>query len=283
MARELQEIYQAIVDEKDNQTSLQGLAPQADSLDDFKNDLNSSSKVAKWRLFAYLVALAIWTLEVLWDMFKKEIQEIVDKSPAGTSQWYQDQVFDYQEGYALTYINDKYQYTTIDEAAKIVKLCAVIERNDGVLLIKVAKLSANNPVPLTTVEYNALQGYLQKIKFAGTPIALISDVADLLKIVGEVFYDPLFPLPTLKTNVEQAVTNYIKNLPFNGVFKVNSLIDAVQEVQGVTDFVPSAVEAKYGALPYTNVTRTYIANAGYLGIDSAFPLSSALTYTPSTD
>lgn len=282
MARSLSEIYTAIVTEKNSQTSLQGLAPQADSLDNFGQDLNNDRKVAVWRIFAYLVALAIWTHELLWDQFKVELQEIVDAAPTGTVEWYQQQTLAYQYGYNLTYQNNKYVYSITDPSSQIVKLCAVTERVGSTLIIKVANLDASDlPLPLTTIEQNALFGYLQKIKFAGTRIAVISDDADLLKIIGEIYYDPIIPLPDLRINVEAAIVDYIRNLPFNGVFKITGLIDTIQAVEGVTDAVLPTIETKYGALPYVAVNRIYTANAGHLDIDPAFPLSTNLSYNPS--
>lgn len=282
MARTIAEIYEAIVIEKDNQTSLQSLAPQADSLESFKQDLNSTSKVANWRLFAYLIAVAHWTHEKLWQLFKVELQLMIDAAPTGTTRWYQEQVLAYQYGDNLTYIDNKYIYPTIDETKQIIKLCSVTERPDSVLVVKAAKLdSSQQPIPLDAQEQAALLGFLQKMKFAGTRLAVVSDTADLLKVVANVYYDPIFPSAIVKTNVEIAVNEYIKNLPFDGVFKITHLIDAIQAVEGVTDFVYTAMEAKYGALAYQPIVRIYNANAGYLAIDGSMPLSNTLTYIPS--
>ena len=224
MARGVSEIYTEIIDEKNNQTTLQGLAPQADSLANFEQDLNNDKRVARWRIIAFIVALSTWTHELLWDKFKVELQAIADTAPTGTVSWYQEQTLAYQFGYNLVYQNNKYVYSVIDEASKIVKLCSVTERADSTLIIKVADLDNSNlPLPLTGVQQKALVGYLQKIKFAGTRIAVISDTADLLKLIGTVYYDPIIPLTTVIADVEAAIVAYIRNLPFNGVFKINSL------------------------------------------------------------
>jgi len=73
----------------------------------------------------------------------------------------------------------------------------------------------------------------------------------------------------------------LKNIPFNGVFKINSLIDVIQAVQGVTDVTVGSIEAKYGALAYSPIVRTYTAQAGYIDIDPISPLSNTLNYSPS--
>lgn len=282
MARTIAEIYEEILAEKNNQTSLQNLAPSNDSYNQLTDDLSSNSRVGVWRLFAFLIALAIWTHELLFDQHKAEIDDIIAKSPNGTPRWYQEQVFDWQFGDSLQFIDLKYQYSVIDETKQIVKLCAVQDRADGVLIIKVAKLdNQNEPIPLTTTEVNALKGYITLIRFAGTQFTVVSSDPDLVKITAEVFYNPIFDPTVVQASVEVAIDNYLKNLPFDGTFKINSLIDAVQAVEGVSDFTTSSVEAKYGALAYAPVSRTYLSNAGYLRVDPAFSLTSTITYTPS--
>lgn len=281
MAKSIKDIYKEIVDEKDSLTNIQAIAPTGDSVDQLNTDLNSGSKVSIWRLFAYLIALAHHTQQFLWDLFKVEIEAIVANAPTGTLPWYQLQVLKFQYGDTLTFFNEKYIYPTIDESKKIVKLCAVEDRADGVVIIKVASLSNNLPTPLSTIEKTALEAYVFKIRFAGTKFSIVSTAPDLLKFLGTIFYDPTIPLSTVQQNVETAIDLYLKNLPFNGVFKINALIDVIQAVQGVTDVTVGSIEAKYGALTYSPITRTYTAQAGYISIDPSNPLSATLVYSPS--
>jgi hypothetical protein len=110
---------------------------------------------------------------------------------------------------------------------------------------------------------------------------VVSTAPDLLKLIGTVYYDPIFPLAQVTTDVETAVKAYLNNLPFNGVFKINSLIDEVQKVTGIVDFKISTIQGKYGAVPYATILRIYTAQAGYLAIDPAFSLATNLTYSAS--
>lgn len=282
MARKTTDIYKTIVDEKDSLTNIQAIAPTGDSVSQLNTDLNSGSKVSVWRLFVYLISLAHHRLEMFWDVFKIEIEQIVADAPTGTLPWYQLQMLKFQYGDTLQFVDEKYVYPTIDESKKIVKLCAVEDRADGVVVIKVANLSNNLPVPLTTIEKTALEAYVKKIRFAGTKFSIVSTPPDLLKFVGTIFYDPNVPLSTVQQNVETAIDLYLKNLPFNGVFKINALIDIIQAVEGVTDVTVGSIEAKYGALPYSVITRTYTAQAGYIDIDPLNPLTNTLSYSAST-
>lgn len=282
MAKTIDTIYKEIIDEKDSLTNIQAIAPRGDSVNQLSTDLNSGSKVSIWRLFVYLISLAHHTQQFLWDVFKIEIEEIVANAPTGTLPWYQLQILDFQYGDTLDFVNEKYIYSIIDESKKIVKLCAVEDRVDGVVIMKVAKLINNLPTPLSAIEKTALEAYVSQIRFAGTKFSIISTAPDLLKFLGTVFYDPSIPLSIIQQNVEEAIDLYLKNLPFNGVFKINSLIDVIQAIEGVTDVTVDSIQAKYGALAYNLITRTYTAQAGYIDIDPVSPLSNTLNYIAST-
>ena len=64
LARTILEIYDSIIAEKQNMASLNALQPSIDSSQDLLNDLTSSSKVAVWRLWAFITAVAINVFEV---------------------------------------------------------------------------------------------------------------------------------------------------------------------------------------------------------------------------
>ena len=79
-----------------------------------------------------------------------------------------------------------------------------------------------------------------------------------------------------------AINNYIKGLPFDGVFNLTAFVDAMQQATGVVDPVINSVEAKVGAGSYSPTGQNYTADAGYLEIDPTFPLTdpSVITYNP---
>ena len=68
MARQISEIYNELVLEKQNFTQLNALQPNIDSSQTLLNDLNTSSKVAVWRLIFFVVAVGIWSLENIFDI-----------------------------------------------------------------------------------------------------------------------------------------------------------------------------------------------------------------------
>lgn len=278
--RSIAQIYAEIVAEKDNNVTLNGLLPAGDTQDDLLSDLSTGSKVAIWRLWAYIMAVAIYVHEALFEQFRAEVEELAAQAPAGTPAWYQAQAFKFQFGDPLVYqSNGQYNYAIIDPTKQVVKRCAVVERPDGTVLIKAAKLdSSGEPTPLSAAELTALEAYFEQIKFAGTRLSVTSFPADDLKVYYDIYYNPLYDLAALRAAVEEAIQSYISSLPFNAEFSNTALTDAIQAVEAVNDPILISTEARYGALPYQAITRTYTANAGYLKIDPAAPLSATLDF-----
>ncbi len=285
MARTLSEIYLAIVAEKNNQTTINTLQPAIDSEQTLLDDLCASSKVADWRLFVYIIAVAIWLHENIWDLFKAEVDSIVESAIPGTSRWYQSVAFIFQYGDALSWIDNKFKYETVDVTKQIIKRSATIETG-GVLYIKVAKLNGNDPVKLDAGELTAFRTYINDIKFAGTNISIISADADRLKLTLNIIYDPLVLASngSLLTNsaifpVEDAINDYLAGIVWAGTFNLTKLIDAIQVAQGVVDPILTTVEGKaYGGI-YNIINQNYQSISGYMIIDPDNLLNTTLTYT----
>ncbi len=287
MARQITEIYNEMVLEKQSQIQLNALQPAIDNSQTLLNDLTSTSKVAVWRLIFFVVAVGIWSLEKIFDQHVAWIEQRAKEIQVGGLEWYRTQVLNFQYGDALEWINDKYQYAIINPANKIVKLCAVNEFNNKVL-IKCAKLDGSSLAEeLSEDEILSLGNYLKQVKFAGVQILIISRPADLLKISFRVYYNPLVMnssgelilTPGTKP-VEDTINLYLKNLPFNGVMSITELTDLIQNTKGVVNPVYISSEAKYGLLPYSPIQDYYNANAGHMKIDPLFPLSGTVEYIP---
>lgn len=285
MARSVLEIYDEMMSEKQTMVGLNSLQPNIDSGQQLMADLTNAAKVAVWRLFYFVVAFQIRAVEVLFDDHKAWIEQRATEIVTGTLWWYRQQVLEWQYGDVLVFLNGKYQYNSIDESARIVKF-ATASDVAGSVLLKVAKDDGTGyPEELTTPELTALQQYMKKVKFAGTKISVVSRPADLMKIHYKVYYDPLvlsasgerldspgvFP-------VEDAIKDYCKNLPFDGVYSITECTDRIQSVEGVLNPVHQTTEVKYGANPYTTFVDYHKPNAGYAIIDPAHPLSVTITY-----
>jgi hypothetical protein len=294
MARTIIQIYDEMIAEKQINTALTDLQPNIESGQNLLNDLTSASKVAVWRLIFFTVAVAIWTHEKIFDLHKLEIEKRASELITGTLRWYSEQALAFQYGDILVWNNQllKYEYSSGSTGQKIVARASTIEvvGANNQIRIKIAKLNNSGKlVPLSASEQNSFTTYINKIKFAGVNVAITNINPDQLKLSIRVDYNPLILTSTgelISTPgvypVRDAINNYIANLPFDGVFNINAMIDKIQSADGVIDPVVLSCEAQTGSTPYVPISQNYTADAGYLEIDPSFPLdnTSVIIYNP---
>lgn len=252
-------------------SELKNMQPDIDSAQTLLNDLTSSSKVGVWREFAFLIAVAIWIHEKLWDAFKSEVDAIVAAAIPGTARWYRNMCLLFQLEDTMIYKDYKFQYDPIDADKRIIARASATEQGGDVLL-KVAKEVSGSPVKLELDELAAFRSYIAKIKFAGTWCNVVSADPDLFNAMLQVHYDAsllnaageLLSQPGVKP-VEDAIVAYLSALPWDGVYMNNALIDAVQAAPGVADVVLTSAAAKANAAAnFNTIARTYRTVAGYM-------------------
>lgn len=270
MARTIQEIQTLILQAKAQEPAL--------------NELNSTSKVAVWRLWVYIIAVAIWSLEKLFDQHKADIDKRLAELKPHTARWYRSKALAFQYGFDLLPDSDKFNNQghaeEAIEASKIVKYSAVIEsKNEGRLIVKIAGEQSEQLQPITEPQKQAFEAYLQEIKDAGVRLSVVNYQPDVLHLQMKIIYDPL----VLDSNgqsilhatkpVETAIKDYLKRLPFNGELVLAHLIDALQQAEGVK--IPHLVLAQsknitigggYGAFETIEISK--IPTAGYFTIDN---------------
>ncbi|MBP2833502.1 hypothetical protein J8281_15005 [Aquimarina sp. U1-2] len=253
MARTITEIQQIILTEKEKYVEL--------------DVLNSTSKTAIWRLWTFIISTAIWLHENI-------VERNALLSRPHTLNWYREQAFSYIPGADLIWKDGYFQFDTNGigdvEAAKLIKYCSISERlfsdiftddqdvtqnteelikeyyynQVGIVTIKVAKEEGGIPAQLTTGERLPFIAFMNEIKDAGTQLRIISTAGDKIRIVMEVYVDPLV-IYTQGVNagalisdssikpLEDVILSYLRNLEFNGAFVPTFLIDRVQSVPGV--------------------------------------------------
>lgn len=285
MARSTTYWYDIMIAEKNSMSTLSTLQPNIDSAQTLLTDLTTTSRVARWRLFVWVVAVCAYTLDVFFDLFKIELEEISKRSRYGTKPWYVYQAFSYQNGDALVYQNNEWQYAIINTTNQIIKRAAVQESGNTVNL-KVAKLSGTSPVKLSVPEKAAFVAYIEQKRPAGVSVNVISDDADEVRFYMKVNYDPLILTATgeLISNpgtypVEEVINAYLSSLPFNGVLELCLLIDELQKITGVESVYITSASARYGTNPFTAFSERYLPNAGYLVVDPSTPLNTTIIYT----
>lgn len=270
MARSIQEIQELIYQAKTQEPAL--------------NELNSTSKVAIWRLWIYIISVAIWSLEKLFDLHRTDIDKRLSELKPHTARWYRSKALAFQYGFDLLPDSDKFNNVghteEAIEASKIVKYSAVIEsKNEGRLIVKIAGEQGEQLQPITDTQKQAFEAYLSEIKDAGVRLSVVNYQPDNLHLKMKIVYDPL----VLDSNgqsilhatkpVETAIKDYLKRLPFNGELVLAHLIDALQQAEGVK--IPHLVLAQsknitsggeYGAFETIEISK--IPTAGYFTIDN---------------
>lgn len=270
MARTIQEIQTLILQAKAQEPAL--------------NELNSTSKVAIWRLWVYIIAVAIWSLEKIFDLHRADIGRRLSELKPHTARWYRSKALAFQYGFDLLTDSDKFNNTGHTEeqieASKIVKYSAVVESpNEGRLIVKIAGEQGEQLQPITDAQKQAFEAYLQEIKDAGVRLSVVNYQPDVLHLQMKIVYDPL----VLDSNgqsiihatkpIETAIKDYLKRLPFNGELVLAHLIDELQQAEGVR--IPHLVLAQskhigtngnYGAFEAIEISK--IPTAGYFTINN---------------
>jgi hypothetical protein len=276
MARTIAQIQQSVTDAKNGinpNLPLSGINPLS--------SLTSTSNAAIWLLWTYVVAVCHWTLENLFDYHKAEVASILANQKPHALRWYVTKARAFQYGYTLPPDSDTYATPVTTPSVAIIHYAAAVEMTN-LLRIKVAKWSGSALTPLTTGELTAFTAYMNLIKDAGVRLQITSGNPDTLRLVLNIYYNPLVldgtgarQDGTAATPVQDAINNFLANLPFNGLFVVNNLIAALQQTDGVVIGAVLSVAATYGALPYTAVPVSYTPDAGYMVLDPV----SGLTVT----
>ena len=245
--------------------------------------LNSTSKVAIYRLYAYVISFSIWALEVIFDNHKKEIDTAIYEQKSGTPRWYRNMSLAFQYGFDLIADSDQFDNTGSNddaiEASKIIKYCSVKESTESNrLIIKVASEESDSLTPLDSTQIASFTEYLNEIKYAGVKIAVVNNPADKLLLNMVIYRDVLVidengnSILNGGKPVETEIKNYMKSLPFDGELVINDLIEKLRAVSGVINaHIVTANSSYYDVLTsqyteFTPINVKTIPIAGYFEI-----------------
>ena len=271
MARSISEIQAAIAADRAARAELAGLT--------------SNSATAVYGLIEYVVAVAQWVHETVWDRFRAEVDALIAAAPAGTAGWYAARALEFQLGDLLVVLpTGKPGYAPGTRGAKIVTRASAIENpQTRELFLKVAKDDGAGGLAAldSATELRQVRGYFDRIRFAGTPLRVVSREADRLRIHASVYYDPLQNLAALKTAVATALAGYLASLAFDGLVFVAKLEDAIQAVPGVKDVQVVSVLVNASGVD-TLVNRVYETAAGYVVLESnaGYTPADTLVFVP---
>lgn len=248
------------------------------SLNNFKFPEDGGSKVSVFNVIIFIVAASIYTFEVILDSLKADIQAIADSAPSGNASWLRNQILKFQYGDTVTLVNFVPTYSTVNTANKIITQCSVKDNGSGIVAIKVAKGSSPPFSPLSASEIIALKDYYygtsetQGIGFAGVRATFITLDPDRLYVNANIYYLGQYVASTVKTNVIAAINSFLssfQNENFDGRILMIKLVDAIQQVPGVTRVVINSVQARTAAQAFgsgvtVDIQGVYDTVAGHI-------------------
>jgi len=251
----------------------------------------SNSNRAIWRLFSYVVAVTILLLEQIIDIFRADNEIKINQAIPETASWLTNKVFGFQYSATnpqiLTLDNFVPTYNVVDASLQIITRCSVVTTISNKVLIKVAK--SEPPISLSSSELSALQGYVNIIGVAGISYTCFSTDADRVYIGADIFYDGQYSA-TIQGMVINSITNYLKNLPFNGQLQISDLEFAIRNTTGVNDVLINNVKVRANSMTFvdgiyliqskTTISRLFPTISGYvIGEDTTgYTLSDSLNF-----
>jgi hypothetical protein len=255
MARTIQEIRNQMLSQKDSMPELA--------------IYNSNSNTAVWRLWINFFVFVVYTFERFLDVFKGEVQVIIDSRRIGTLAWYVSVARDFQKGDTLQeFETGDFGYQIIDDTKKIIKRASA-KQASGTITLKVAKENGttSQAEKLADAEKTQFETYMNFVKFAGTRVNYISLDADKLNVICDVWYDGLYVTNIIQDSLQNTINEYLKNLPFDGIVNKNELIEKMRATKGVADIVLTTITGVQG-INTTNIVREYETFAGYIVLDN---------------
>lgn len=199
-----------------------------------------------------VIAGVVYTLEVFFGEHKKEVTDQLYDQKSGRLPWYRSMALKFLYGFDLLPESDEFDIegATADQisAAQIIKYSAVNNSDiPGQIVIKIATETNQVLSPVTAQQKEAVEAYFEEIKWAGTYVTIINYLPDMLYLNLKIQRDPLVinedGVSILNGNkpVEDAIKEFLKELPFNGELVLAHLVDKLQAVEGV--IIPTLLQA----------------------------------------
>lgn len=221
----------------------------------------------------------VWFDNLSFVIYNHELivtQNALNSRPHNLS-WYKEKCLDFHDGFELIWLNGVYQYdASAPETSKIIDQVAVLESNDGELVVKVATNNDGVIEPLTEEQLIRFQNYISLIKDAGNRIIVVNQPADSLKLTLNVYVDvSIIDLETGKLldvqeevyPVKDAVEAYLENLEFNGAFVKEFFKNTLSQAKGVKLPLIDSAQWKYAAFEWSDFGEWKVPEAGYFKIN----------------
>lgn len=228
MSRTIKDIYNEAIQERIKRLELK--------------EFQSDSKVSIMNGITWTVAAVIHSFETLLDVFAIDISQVINQRVNGTPHYYVNALLQYQKGDELVVREDglAFGYANIDETKRIISQVSYTESTDNInldskLILKVAGGTKGNLSALPSDELPPINSYINKLKFAGTRIEIISRDGDVLIPRVQVYYDGAIPEAEVYDNLEEKLNNYIMAIPFDSSIYTSKIVESLRSAEHVTD------------------------------------------------
>ncbi|QQV91594.1 nucleotidyltransferase [Winogradskyella phage Peternella_1] len=271
MSRTINEIQNEMLNAVSTADDLETLEVLTDTEQlQLQNELTSTSKVSIWRLFLWVVAFGQWVQEQLLDALYAKISALISEHTYGTKLWYTKMALQYQHGYNLpeTGIYDTPTTSTEIQAVNASKIVGkvsiqrVVLNGVGSLRVKVAKSLNGVLTAFEPSELSGFQTYIDLKDTAGVYKVATSGNGDDLKVQYKIYYNGLILDNegkrldgTNDTPVQDAIKSFLSSSDFDGRLDLNTLTDALQQVEGVVSPHKILVASKFGDFNYNSTSN----------------------------
>lgn len=240
---------------------------------------SNPSPVSVWRAMKAVFAFAAYALEKMLAEFKSEALKNIKERQIGTKLWYLEQLKAFQYGDLLIASSGRLRYARDNADKRIISAAGVKEGTQpGSLVVKALKEGGK---VLTADELAAFSLYLNQIKIAGTQVTIQSLPANKIKlsITAELDRQRFDANGRLHGQgqpiIKDTIASFLRQMPFDGVFYLSRLEDALQAIEGVIDIHISSAHYQDGAESWQILERKYESPSGHLILDDD---GSTLTY-----
>lgn len=228
MSRTIKDIYNEAIQERNKRLELK--------------EFKSNSKVSIMNGITWAVAAVIHSFETLLDVFAIDISQVINQRVNGTPHYYVNALLQYQKGDELVVREDglAFGYADVDETKRIISQVSYTESTDNInldskLILKVAGGTKGNLSALPSDELPPINSYINKLKFAGTRIEIISRDGDVLIPRVQVYYDGAVPEAEVYDSLEEKLNNYIMAIPFDSSIYTSKIVESLRSAEHVTD------------------------------------------------
>lgn len=245
-------------------------------LDESKTFSEQFSAVSLESIWFYAVSVAIWMSSTLFDQHKIDMETILSQQLVHRTSWYAYKAKLFQFGFELNGDTDNYNNAGATEAqinaSRVVKYSAAITASDkSILFLKIATDNNGKRQPLPENQLTAFSKYINKVADAGVRIRIVNDKADNIRLVLDIYYNPLVLDSSGArldgsgdTPIQDVVRAYLNNLPFNGTYINMRLVDEIQNVDGVEIVELKSAASRYGVYTdFTEINAREVAHSGY--------------------